>query len=88
MNTIRFTDNRPIHKVVLKLTSAQVAAHLLRDQQFVFYWRKGWDPRLAATRSLYADPVSPDAIVAPRITVDQWQEIDAELHKLFCHDAR
>ena len=82
MNTIRFTDNRPIHKAVLNLTSAQVAAHLLRDQQFVFYWRKGWDPRLAATRSLYAYPVSVATIVAPTITVEQWQEIDAELHKL------
>ena len=82
MKTIQFTDNRPIHKAILNLTSAQVAAHLLRDQQFAFYWMKGWDPRLAATRSLYAYPVSNDAIVAPTITVDQWQEIDAELHKL------
>lgn len=82
MNTIRFTDNRPIHKAVLDLTTAEVAAHLLRDQQFEFYWRKGWDPRLAATRSLYAYPVSNEAIVAPTITVDQWKEIDEQLHKL------
>lgn len=81
MNTIRFTDNRPIHKVVIDLTPREVAEHLIGDPQFAFYWRKNWEPRQAAIRSLYIRPVSDKAVVSPTFTEEQWDEIDAEL----CH---
>lgn len=82
MTTFTFTDNRGIHKHVVTLDAAQLAAHLTKDAQFMFYWRKGWDPRLAATRSLYLCSPDPKAIVAPHITEDQWPVIDAALHRL------
>jgi hypothetical protein len=84
MNTIRFTDNKGIRKVVIDLTPREVAEHLTGDQQFVYYWRKNWDPRLAAIRSLYIRPVSDKAIVTPALTEDQWYAINAEL----CHIIR
>lgn len=82
MNTFTFTDNRGIHKHVVTLDAAELAAHLVKDPQFVFYWRKGWNPRLAANRSLYTNPPTPKAIVAPHITEEQWPEIDAAITSL------
>ena len=79
--TFRFTDNRPIHKVVLTLNAAELSAHLSRDPQFMHYWRKGWDPRLAAIRSLNFTPPDERALVCPHITEEQWAAIDAELSK-------
>ena len=82
MTTFTFTDNSGRRKYVATLTTAQLAAHLAKDPQFMFYWRKGWDGRLAATRSLYTNPPSPKTIVAPNITEDQWPSVHAELLKL------
>ena len=82
MNTFTFTDNSGRRKYTATLTADQLAAHLAKDAQFMFYWRKGWDPRLAATRSLYLVPPDPKAIVAPHITEDQWPSVDAGLRKL------
>lgn len=79
MNTFTFTDNRPIHEHTLTLTAAQVAEHLAKDPQFVFYWRKGWDARQAANRSLYTYAPTPEVIVCPTITEEQWPEVDAEI---------
>lgn len=74
-----FTDNRPIHREVVTLNAAQLAAHLAKDPQFMFYWRKGWDPRMAANRSLYVNPPNPKAIVCPDITEETWPALDAAL---------
>lgn len=74
-----FTDNCGIHKHVLTLDATQLAEHLAKDPQFMFYWRKGWDPLLNATRSLYANPPDPKAIVSPTITEEQWPAIDKAL---------
>lgn len=74
-----FTDNRGIHKHVLTLDVAQLAAHLSKDPQFMFYWRKGWDPRLAATRSLAMYPPDPKASVAPGISETEWAAINEQL---------
>ena len=82
MNTFRFTDNRPIHKYVLTLDAAQLAAHLAKDAQFMFYWRKGWDPRLAAIRSINFTPPNEKAAVCPHITEEQWPCIETELLKV------
>ncbi len=80
----RFTDNRPIHKHVFNMDAAQVAAHLAKDVQFMYYWRKGWDPRLAAIRSLNFNPPNLNACVCPHITEEHWHAIDANL-KAICH---
>lgn len=77
-----FTDNRPLHKHIVTLDAAQLAAHLAKDAQFMFYWRKGWDPCLAANRSLYANPPHEKATVCPLITDLQWPIIDSELKSL------
>lgn len=82
MNTFTFTDNSGMRKHVVTLTAAELAAHLAKDPQFMFYWRKGWDGRLAATRSLYTNPPRPKTIVAPNITEDQWPSVDAALREL------
>lgn len=82
MTTFTFTDNRGIHKHTATLTAAELAAHLAKDPQFMFYWRKGWDPRLAATRSLYMLPPDAKAIVSPHIGEDQWPAVDAALRSL------
>lgn len=79
MTTFTFTDNRGLRKHTVTLDAAGLAAHLSKDPQFVFYWRKGWDPRLAATRSLYLYPPHEKAIVAPTISEAEWPEIDAAL---------
>lgn len=81
MTTFTFTDNRGMHKHVLTLNAAQLAAHLAKDPQFMFYWRKGWEPRQNAVRSLYLLPPDPKAIVSPQIGEDQWPEI----HDALCH---
>lgn len=81
MATFTFTDNSGRRKRVTTLTAAQLAAHLSNDAQFMFYWRKGWDPRQAATRSLYATPPDPKAIVSPHINEDQWALVDAALRQ-------
>ena len=57
----------------------ELAEHLLADAQFVFYWIKRWDPRLAAIRSLYINPPHPKAHVAPDITAEQDVEYVAEV---------
>lgn len=80
MDTFTFTDNRGIHKHTLTLNAKELAAHLANDPQFMFYWRKGWESRLNALRSLYTNPPSPKAIVCPNITEEQWSAIDAELN--------
>ena len=79
MNTFTFTDNRGGHKHVLTLSAAQVAEHLAKDEQFMFYFRKGWDPRQAAIRSLHLYPPSLEAPVFPQITEGQWTEIELSL---------
>jgi hypothetical protein len=80
METFTFTDNRGIHKHIVTLTASQLAEHLSNDLQFMFYWRKDYDPRLAATRSLYQSPPNAKAIVCPTITEAQWPEI----HQALC----
>lgn len=80
--TFTFTDNRPIHKHVVVLSVAQLAAHLMKDEQFVYYWRKGWDPMLAANRSLGFNPPDVRAAVVPRITEEGWVEIERELSRV------
>jgi hypothetical protein len=77
-----FTDNRPIHQHVVTLDASQLAAHLAKDPQFMFYWRRGWDGRLAATRSLYTNPPSTKATVSPSISDEQWQLVNAALNEL------
>lgn len=81
MNTFTFTDNRGLHKHVVTLDAEGIAAHLLRDPQFVFYWRKGWDPRQAANRSLYTNPPDLKAPVCPDITEAQWPSIAEHLDR-------
>lgn len=81
MTTFTFTDNSGRRKHVVTLTAEQMALHLAKDQQFVFYWRKGWDPRLAANRSLYTNPPDLKAPVCPDITEDQWPEIAEHLDR-------
>ena len=82
MNTFTFTDNSGMRKHAATLTAYELAAHLAKDPQFMFYWRNGWEPRLNALRSLYTNPPTPKAIVAPHITEEQWPEIDAALTSL------
>lgn len=82
MTTFTFTDNSGRRKHVVTLTAEQMAAHLAKDPQFMFYWRKGWDPRLAATRSIYLNPPDVKAAVCPDISEGQWPEVDAALIKL------
>lgn len=79
MSIFTFTDNRGTNKHVLTLSAAQVAEHLAKDQQFMFYWRKGWEPRQAAIRSLHLYPPSLNTPVFPQITEDQWAEIELAL---------
>jgi hypothetical protein len=82
MTTFTFTDNRGIHKHTVTLNAAELASHLSKDRQFVFYWRKDWDPRLAATRSLYTNPPDEKAYVCPTIEEAQWLEVDTVLRDL------
>lgn len=82
MNTYTFKDNRGINKHVVTLTSEQLAEHLAKDKQFMFYWRKGWDPVLAANRSLYTSPPHVKTPVCPTITETQWPEINEALKAL------
>ena len=79
MHTFTFTDNRPTHRHIITLDAAQVATHLAKDQQFMFYWRKGWDPRQQAIRSLHLYPPSEKAMIFPQISAEQWVDIDAML---------
>ncbi len=79
MGTFIFTDNRGIHKHVITLDDAGLAAHLAKDPQFLYYWRKGWDPVLAANRSIYTNPPSLKAPVCPEIIGEQWVAIENEL---------
>ena len=79
MTTFTFTDNSGQRKRVATLTASQLAVHLAKDPQFMFYWRRGWDPRLAATRSLYLLPPDPKAIVSPHISEEQWPEVHEAL---------
>ena len=88
MTTFTFTDNRGIHKHVLTLDASQLAAHLAKDPQFMFYWRKGWEPRLNAFRSLYMNPPDPKAIVSPHIGEDQWPEVHAAIESLDRNELR
>lgn len=85
METFTFTDNRGIHKHVLTLDATQLAAHLAKDAQFMFYWRKGWDPRQAAFRSLCMYPPDAKAIVWPMITEERWAIIDDALRLHHAH---
>lgn len=82
MNTFTFTDNSGMQRHVVTLDAKELAEHLSNDPQFMFYWRKGWEPRLAATRSLYMLPPHPKAIVSPKISDTQWPEIDAALRAI------
>ena len=82
MTTFTFTDNSGRSKHVTTLNAAQLAAHLAKDPQFMFYWRKGWDPRQNAVRSLYLTPPDPKAIVSPHIAEEQWPAVDAALRSL------
>lgn len=82
MTTFTFTDNSGLRKRVTTLTAEQLAAHLAKDPQFMFYWRKGWDPRQNAVRSLYLNPPDPKAIVSPHIAEEQWPAVDAALRSL------
>lgn len=84
-DTFTFTDNKPQHKHIVNLTAAQLATHLANDAQFIFYWRKGWDPRQAAFRSLCMYPPDAKAIVWPMITEERWAIIDAELRLRNAH---
>ena len=83
MSTFTFTDNRGIHKHTVTLNAAELAAHLSKDAQFVFYWRKDWTPCLAANRSLYMAPPDEKAPVCPTIEEAQWPEVDAALRDMF-----
>lgn len=82
MTTFTFTDNSGRRKHIATLTAAQLAAHLAKDPQFMFYWRKGWEPRQNAVRSIYLLPPDPKAIVSPHIGEDQWPEVHAALCQL------
>ena len=82
MTTFTFTDNSGRRKYVATLTTAQLAAHLAKDPQFMFYWRKGWDARQNAVRSLYLNPPDPKAIVSPQITEEQWPEVHRAIESL------
>ena len=79
MHIFTFTDNRPIHKHVVTLNVTQLAAHLAKDVQFMYYWRNGFDPILAANRSLYLTPPDEKATVCAAITEEQWTALDAYL---------
>lgn len=79
MSSFTFTDNRGIHKHVLILDAARLAAHLTKDPQFMFYWRKGWNPRLAAIRSLAMYPPDIKAAVVPDISEAGWVAIHDQL---------
>ena len=82
MTTFEFTDNSGRRKYVATLTAAQLAAHLAKDPQFMFYWRRGWEPRQNAVRSLYLTPPGPKAIVSPHISEAQWPEVHAAIESL------
>lgn len=82
MTTYTFTDNRGIHQHVVTLTTEQLAAHLSADIQFMYYWRKGWDPLQAANRSLYTNPPNLKAPVCPTLTDEQWPAIDMALKSI------
>lgn len=86
MKHFMFTDNRGIHKHVITLDATGIAAHLVKDQQFLFYWRKGWDPVLAASRSLAMYPVDERAIVPPHFGPDEWAVIHLKLLELHCKE--
>lgn len=83
MTTFTFTDNTGLRKITMALSARDLAQHLAKDRQFVFYWRRGWDGRQAAIRSLYAYPPSEKAHVAPEITVEAWALIESELKLLY-----
>ena len=82
MTIFTFTDNRGIHKHVVSMSASQLAEHLAKDRQFVHYWRKDWDPCLAANRSLYMSPPNLKAPVCPTIEQSQWPEVDTALRDL------
>lgn len=73
--TFTFTDNRPQHKHIVHFTAEELAAHLSKDSQFMYYFRKGWDPRQAAFRSLCMYPPNEKAPVWPMITEERWKVI-------------
>ena len=80
---LRFTDNRPegFHKVDVQLSASAVAAHLLLDPQFAFYFREGHEVRTNAERSLWSNPPEKGAICCT-ITDAQWPELISELANL------
>lgn len=82
MTTFIFTDNKALHKSTLRLSPAELAEHLAKDRQFVYYFSKGWDSHLAATRSLAMYPVDPKATVPPNFSTDQWAEVELAVKHL------
>ena len=80
---LRFTDNRPegFHKVDVQLPASAVAAHMLLDPQFAFYFREGHEVRTNAERSLWSNPPEKGAICCT-ITDAQWAELISELANL------
>lgn len=86
--TFLFHDNKPkgYRKVEVVLSAEQLAEHLLGDRQFTFYWERGWEPRLAAFRSLAINPPQPKAICMRHPTDTEWDALDKAIHTL--HEQR
>lgn len=81
--TFAFTDNRAgSRRRVIQVGAVQLAKHLSKDPQFMFYWRKGWDAPQAAHRSLLMYPMFPEATLPPSLDSTSFQPVGEALRAI------